>query len=496
MNTKQLLLLLGGVFAFSLGAKDIDVAAHVKKYWTRWHNYNAEVADGDKRWPLTPELKKERLEHFRAMMKKFAPHIVEETFIIDKAFGWEKGTYLDILRYGARPKVTPDVPKPAHECTSWVIMDNLTGGKKVIVHKNRDSRGRPLTLIRRAIPGKHAWIGNGPQYSFQPTQGINDRGVVVMMNSGDAMAEADNSQYGFGTTMVCRILLEEANTAKEAVALLEKMILAGANTHVECGSIWFIGDAGNVYIVEHSNRKIVSKAVNSGFIARANAFHYPEMQFYSLRDFKGLMSHAGREFALKDFFINNVWRKNGIITPLDNAAGSRIDQLPHKGKGSVPCSRSTVSATTFAIDKEFPEFLSTAYMVFSSPKSSVYLPVPVTVNEIPEAILNGSYSMRSFELMDRKLPLLPADKLAALEKELYARHGAALEKARTLLRTSTLHTVKSDAAAILNKIFLENYNAIEAAVKANPVPPAAPAAPVKAAPAAAPVKAAPGCAAR
>ena len=112
--------------AVTLSGRDIDLEKHVKKYWTRWHNRQVEVADGSKRWPLTPELKRERLDHYKSALSKFAPHIVEETYIIDRAFNWKKGTYLGILRFGARNiKIVPDVPKPPHECTSWVTMDNL-----------------------------------------------------------------------------------------------------------------------------------------------------------------------------------------------------------------------------------------------------------------------------------------------------------------------------------------------------------------------------------
>ena len=447
-------------------ASDIDLFEHVKKYWKYWHNRNIEVGNGDKRWPVTPELKKERFEHFKTMLRRFAPHIVEETFVVDKALNWPQGTYLGVLRFGGRNvKPVKDVPKPEHECTSWVTMDNMTGGKSIILHKNRDSRGRPIAIQRRAVPGKHAWIGNGPQYGLSPSQGINDRGVVVMMNAGDALPEAENSQYGFGVFLICRILLEESGTAEEAVELLKKIIYEDAHTHVECGSIWFIGDARNVYIVEHSNRKFVAKPVNSGFIARANAFHYPEMQIYSLRSYKGLIAHSRREFTVRDHLVNNIWRKNGIITAADNAEASRINKVDDDPKCYPPCGKSTISATTFVIDKEYPECLSTAYMVFASPGSSCYLPVPVTLQNIPEEILDGSFSMRSFDLMDKKEPLLPADKLAALEKRLYSRHADAVEKVRKMLRTSKLHTVKTDAAKILNDVFYENFNDLQRSVK-------------------------------
>ncbi len=457
---------LGG--ASVLTARDIDVTSHVKKYWTKYHNVNTSVGNGDKRWPLTPELKTERLRHFTGMIQRFAPHHVEEAKLIDRAFNWKEGTYLAIMRFGAIQTVPEKEEKNlSHECTSWITMDDLTGGKSIIMHKNRDSRGRPLALLRRAVPGKHAWIGNGSQYSFYPTQGINDRGVVVMMNSADPHPEAENSQYGMDTLVICRILLEECGTAEEAVALLKKIIYANAYTHVECGSIWFIGDSKNVYIAENTARKITVKAVNSGFAVRANAFHYPEMQIYSLRSFNSRLAHARREYIVRDYLVNTRWRPNGVITALDNAAAARIDKVPQAPQCYPPCGKNTISATTFVIDKEFPEYLSCAYMTFSSPAHACFLPVPMTLRNIPEKILDGSYSMHSFKLMDEKKPLLPAAELAALEKRLYARHDAAVEKARIILRTSTSTdpTAQNMATAVLNKAFEENFNEIICTLK-------------------------------
>ena len=469
MKKQFFLSFLTAVTAGILCAKDIDVEKHIKKYWTTYQNKKIEVGNGEKRWPVTPELKAERLAHFSAMMKRFAPHHVEEAGKIDKIFGWADGTYLGILRFGAK-KAEAAVKKvekinPSHECTSWIAMDNMTGGKSIIMHKNRDSKGRALTIQRRAMPGKHAWIGNGSCNSFYPTQGINDRGVVIMMNSGDAHPEAENSQYGMSTGIICRVLLEECGTAEEAVAMLKKIVAANAYSHVECGSIWFIGDYKNVYITEHNARKLVTKPVNSGFIARANAFHYPEMQIFSLRSYASLIAHSRREFSVRDYLVNKQWRNNGVITPLDFAASSRINKVDGDPKCYPPCGRSTISGNTFVIDKEYPEYLSSAYMTLSSPTSSCYLPVPMCLQEVPEEICNGTYSNRSFDLMDKKQPLLPADKLAALEKRLYERHAAAVEKARKLLRTSTKHTVKTDVAKILNDVFNENFKDIQESIR-------------------------------
>ena len=466
MNHKFLLSILAVASASVLLGKDINLEQHVKKYWTVYQGKKIEVGNGDKRWPVTPALKAERQKHYNECLRRFAPHQLQEAYRIDKIFGWKRGTYLGILRFGLK-KEDKAAPKknPAHECTSWLVMDNLTDGKSIILHKNRESRKQVLTLQRRAMPGKHAWIGNGSCHSFYPTQGMNDRGMVVLMNSGDPLAENDNSQYGLGTPVICRILLEECGTAKEAVEMLEKIICANAYTHVESGSIWFIGDAKDVYIIENSARKCVAKRVDSGFIARGNSFHYPEMQIYSLNKFKTLVDLSRREFTVRNYLINKQWRENGIITPLDIAASSRINVVEDAPKCYPPSGRATISSTTFVIDKEFPETLSTMYLTLSSPNSSCYLPVPLTLQDVPEKILNGSYSARSLELFNKKQPLLPEKILAELEKRLYGRHAAAMEKARKLLRTGKGHSLRTDVAKILNDTFRENFNDIQNTVK-------------------------------
>ena len=102
MNIKLLLLAAAAVAASGISARDIDVEKHVKKYWTIYRNRPIEIGFGDKRWPVTPELRAERQRHFNAMLKKFAPHQVEDASRIDKIFGWKDGTYLSILRYGLK----------------------------------------------------------------------------------------------------------------------------------------------------------------------------------------------------------------------------------------------------------------------------------------------------------------------------------------------------------------------------------------------------------
>ena len=461
MKCKIFLFAAAAMAAVSAGAKDVDLQTHVRKYWTVYNEKTVPRTGGKN---SDVESRNARIEYLEAMMRRFAPHLLDECLEIDRIFNWKAGTYLKIFTFGHQTTAaTPAEKNPAHECTSWAAMPDLTGGKSVIMHKNRDSSRKNLTVMRRAVPGKNSWIGSGSVTSFYPTQGMNGKGLVVIMNSGDPVAAVNNSIYGFGTVMICRILLEECATADEAVDLLVKIIKDKAYSHGKAGSIWLIGDADNVYIAENHARKIEIKAVKSGFAIRANAFHFPEMQKYSLLSGKSFIRQRRREFTVYDYLVNKQWRRNGMVTPADFAAASRIDRMD--GDGYPPCGDKTIAGSTFVIDREFPDLLSTAYMVISFPRTSCYLPVPQSVQDIPEAILNGSVSKYSFELKDKKLPLLPPEKFAALEKRLRDRHCAAVEKARLILRQSAAPDARSQAAKLLNDAFAANCRELLTVIK-------------------------------
>ena len=445
----QIALAVTGIF--SLCGKDIDLEPHIRKYWKIWQNKKIEVAKPK----YTPDGNPgEMTAYLEACLKRFAPHFLDEYAAIDRILNLPEKTYLGIMASGA--KVSP-LAKVDHECTSWVMMPDATGGRQLLMHKNRDSKGRPLTLQRRAVPGKHAWIGNGSVVAFAPTQGMNDCGLVVMMNSGCPVVKSEHSYQGIGTTIIARTLLEECANAKDAVALLTKIINDRADYHWDSGSIWFIGDSKDVFIVENTTYHAEAKRVNSGVIVRANAFHYPEMQKFSIRGNDSRIAHHRRENAVAELLITKALRPNGVITPLDSMAASRISVIPEDKECYPPCGKNTISATTFAVDLEYPDVLSTAYMVFASPASSCYLPVPVMVTDIPDELLNGDYSERAFVRAENGLPFLPEKELKALEMKLYKRHTFAIEAARKLLKNGGS---RMEAAGILQQAFNENWKDI------------------------------------
>ena len=72
-----------------------------------------------------------------------------------------------------------------HECTSWIVMPELTGGKSMMIHKNRDASSDRLQLYKSAEPGKNSWISISNLNSKMAYAGLNDKGLAVAMNSGD-----------------------------------------------------------------------------------------------------------------------------------------------------------------------------------------------------------------------------------------------------------------------------------------------------------------------
>ena len=380
-------------------------------------------------------------------LKKFAPYMLDEYYAVDRGFDLKHGTFLDIAVFG----IKKSAGKAPHECTSWIAMPDLTNGKSLIVHKNRDSSAKNLIAQQRAVKGKHAWIGMGNFGSLSTNMGMNDKALVVVMNSGDRTN--DNNDAGIGTTVMARIMLENCSTAEEAVKLLEQMIAAKVYTHGQSGSIWFIADKNNAFVAENNAEHIAVKSIHSGFVIRANSWDFPEMIPYSNASPNDIVGNNRREYAVRDLLFKKYQAVAKGITPEMMAEASRIKELPEDKKCYPLCGKLTNSAATFVIDQEFPEELSYASMAFGNPAYTLYLPIPLTVKELPIELTNGSNPNAAMKRWDAKKPLMSYEDTVRFESTLNTRHRKALAAARKVLRKSR---DKQQAADILNKAFMEN----------------------------------------
>ena len=447
---KYLSLLFVSLFAATVVCgKEFDAGAFLQKNCPQWNKKAPEIKFPAK--VKKAELDR-RLNVFKKQLAKFAPHILKEFAQVDKSFKWQPDTYAKMMLFGFKK------PKSTHECTSWIIMPDLLENRSMIVHKNRDSLSRDLNLIRVAVPGKKAWISLGNRGYITANMGFNEDGLAVMMNNGGWTKY--NNVTGFGTTLQCRILLESCSTAASAVKLLKEMISAGAYLHSKSGSIWFIGDSRQAFIVEHNAKNISVQEIKSGFAVRANSCHSPELVVDCTQSVHVIIDNLRRERAIWKTIIANDFQKNGKVSLPTVFAASRSREVDG-GTDRVypPFGKATNSASTFVLDREFPADLSTAYFACGPQRHTVYIPCPVTLKVIPEALLHGKFIDAVFARSNKKGLDAPVDEFIALEKILLANHNAAVEKARKILRAKGANA-RAEAAAVLNDSFVKNWNIV------------------------------------
>ena len=91
---------------------------------------------------------------------------------------------------------------------------------------------------------------------------------------------------------------------------------------------------------------------------------------------------------------------------------------------------------------------------FGPPRHGLYIPVPLTLKELPLELRNGSWSEVLFKRKKAK-KVLDMKKVEAAEAQMLKNHQKAVEEARKLLRSGSF-SAKGEAAALLEKCFNEN----------------------------------------
>ena len=420
----------------------LTMAADIEDYVSRnWRALPEAAAIGRKATCLTEE-QRARLEIHHRYVEKYAPHWLAEYAAMEKVFGWPEGT-AEWLQFVGDSLSAP----PPHECTSWIVMPSLSENGGLILHKNRDAKTKSLGLNRMSIKGKHAWLGLGNLGILTPCMGVNECALAIVMNSG-SNSDAYNAS-GLTTPELCRILLEECGSAETAVEMLRRLVADGAYTHGKRGSIWLIADARLAFIVEHDAAHFAAHEVKDGLAVRANTWHYPEAVPYVQDSPKLLTNNYKREFTVRQTLLNG-----GKITLTQVAAASRWRET---GEGIMPvCLRGTCSAVTFTLHPTFPRDLSTAWFAFGPPAHTVFLPVPITLRNVPPELMDGTFMDGAFRRQQQDLKADDAP-YVALDSQLRTRHMEALARAEALLADGR----QEEAQAELEAAFRENWKTVQ-----------------------------------
>ena len=108
-----------------------------------------------------------------------------------------------------------DDPELDHECTSWLVMRDLTGNNTNILHKNRDAHARDITLYLSPVDSPRKWIASGNGGST--TMGLNASGLAGVMNSGEKCLNPPDVKDKKGLRLYCRRFLNPATQRRRVL---------------------------------------------------------------------------------------------------------------------------------------------------------------------------------------------------------------------------------------------------------------------------------------
>ena len=400
----------------------------------------------------------EIFERYTALFKKYAPYLLEEYQTYDKVLKWKPGTYLKRTFWPLDGEAM--AKQKGHECTSWAALPDLAAENQLLLHKSRDTSIRKSVIVHRPAKERYGYIGLHDIGWADVTMGINSVGVAITMNSGDLSDGV--SDCGMDTTLLGRIILEQCKTADEAAAMLKDMFENDAYKHGICGSIFMIADKDCVYIVENDGKRYHSKKYTKGFAIRANAWSFPEMLPFSQKKFRYVLDSRRREFAVTEAVFERGKKYDRPVTAEQMIKAARVtkveDDIDPKANG--PCAARTVSAATFSIDREFPADLTVIYAAVGNPEYTFFIPIPLTVNEVPAALLNQKFSEEVYRNFAKKQKNVSDAKRDEIEKRMYEIQRIAREKARKILRNSFSESCRLEARKIMNDAFAENWRII------------------------------------
>ena len=345
-----------------------------------------------------------------------------------------------------------------HECTSWMVFNDLTKNNTHILHKNRDSsKTRKIAVLLSPADSARKWIALG---SGNANMGMNASGLAGVMNSGEICADHSTDKSKKTTPVIMRDILGCCDTAAQAVKKLKEFIDAGDYCHADKGSIFFFLDTSEGYVCELTPAVFTVQDYHNGYAVRANIWKNPGMHFYSRNSVKRYLDSSGREY-IAFTGLNKVLDENGKITVQDVFDLSRHCTMPEESseKRSL-CFKNTNSTATLEIDREYPGVLSTMYATIGHPRHTVYVPVPICAETILPEMGDYSWSDAVFkdygEVYDAEIP----EEWLKFEQDYQCKFAAVKDEARKLLNAGkrdeavklvndAAYAIWCDAAALL-----------------------------------------------
>ena len=228
---------------------------------------------------------------------------------------------------------------------------------------------------------------------------------------------------------------------------MQQLIKDGDYSHGSRGSVFMFMDSKEGYVCEITAKVCNAQHFDRGYTVMASVWHNPGMYQYSREEADIYLKASSRAY-IAILGLNRMLDEYGKITLQGILAHSRHHIPPEKSPFTRSiCGKTTNSAASIEIDREYPDVLSTMYAAIGHPRHTVYVPIPIVAENIPVTMQNRKWSMKSFKrLDDLKLDAPIPEEWTKFEKDSMTRYTAAKAEARKLLNSGK----RNEAIALLN----------------------------------------------
>ena len=350
---------------------------------------------------------------------------------------------------------------PAGACTSWLLGPETTNSGMMILHKIVDGRYSPRDADIRTAPNGWRWLRIGGYHGGHSNMAMNEKGVAITTNGGDpnVLKHPHGERLAISLGPLETLVMQNCATAAEGAEMIKNVARGRLFLDPkDYGFILMVADARRAFVVEISDGYAEVSEIAGGIHVVANAWRLPGGEEFSSVKLPGLRGNRARELcAARSLRESRVDGKYTVRGCLETSRKIRKDEFEERYPfvpGNSKSKNMSVEAACFEIDPEFPAYLSCAYTSLGPQRHTVYLPIPMAVEQLPEKMRDGRWAKMAYAHQAAFGPE-HADlrKLTELEEKFLAEFEAARDKARKLLRAGK----KNEAVKLLNECFERQY---------------------------------------
>lgn len=327
-------------------------------------------------------------------------------------------------------------------CTAWVTAPDVSAGGKLFIHKTRDwGEGKevPVALQYTTTPG-----GKYRVLAFSPYMLFNEKGLGMIdlaLPKTKDYPQDENTVQNIGTTM--QKVSFFCATVQEALEKLTSMTQDGSNPKTDT---YILCDTKEAIIVEISPKHIASQIIRRGVAVHTNHFIFPEMAYLSKGTVEGAIKSATRLYVTTGQLTGKI-NEHDKISIADSVAVARFHD--EKYPNMCPFRNSTVCASDYIPDAEYPDVLGTVNIIPGPPCYAVAIPIPMGIKTIPAVLENGDFGKLAYKLKRSEIEEMSVqEKFLPLEEKFRQEYEVTLDTARKLLQENK----REEALDLLQKL--------------------------------------------